>query len=442
VGFPPIARQITNPGGGCATNHILTDQPPGFADLPENMTTLPSEQSVGRPKLWFVCPSIGGLSEVWMYRQAVGLDRFSVRVLTNRRDNPERYPLPDDAVTVVPKFATARGFVGRLWRRARNVRRGFQVASPAELRWWAREMDAARPDVIFCQYGPVGAKLVEVAAPRGVPVITQFNGYDLSMALQRFAYRFALRRALPRMAGCVAVASYQVERLVSLGAARDRVRVISYGVPVAEFTAGADRDPAHCRFLAVGRFVAKKAPLNTIRAFAKCAQRVPGCELRMIGDGELLEQSRSLATELGVADRVVFLGAQPTEVVRREMAAASVFVQHSVTAASGDMEGWPVAVGEACASGLPVVATWHAGIVDQVVEGVSGFLVEENDWETMGERMIELAISPERRAAQSTAARRHIEQFDFHHQIDELETFLLECIEGPRVDDGANTSRR
>ena len=74
------------------------------------------------------------------------------------------------------------------------------------------------------------------------------------------------------------------------------------------------------------------------------------------------------------------------------MNGADVFVQHSITDShTGDQEGLPVAVLEAMASGLPVVATRHAGIPEAVVEGETGYLVEEGDIGAMAGHIARLA---------------------------------------------------
>ena len=86
-------------------------------------------------------------------------------------------------------------------------------------------------------------------------------------------------------------------------------------------------------------------------------------------DGPLMSECRRLAQVLGIEQSVTFLGAQAPAVVREEMRSVRCFVQHSVEAASGDCEGTPVAIIEAGATGLPVVATRHGGIPDVVIEG-------------------------------------------------------------------------
>lgn len=236
------------------------------------------------------------------------------------------------------------------------------------------------------------------------------------------------------MTGCVAVAHYQIERLIALGLPRERIRLISYGVPIDEFPERVKPQSSTCRYLAVGRLVAKKAPDKTIRAFARCIQCGTPAELRILGEGPMRADCEKLARKLDIADSVTFLGAQPIDIVKQELGDADVFVQHSVTSADGDMEGWPVAVAEAAASSLPIVATRHAGIVDQVVDGETGFLVDEGDWESMGDCMATLSKRPDLRVQLGAASRAHIAEFNFPRQIEKLESFLLDC-NSPRVSD-------
>jgi len=148
-----------------------------------------------------------------------------------------------------------------------------------------------------------------------------------------------------------------------------------------------------------------------------------------VGDGPLRDAAAALAASLGVGDRVTFSGALTTQQVRDQMRGASVFLQHSLTPPSGDMEGWPVAVAEAMACGLPVVATRHAAIPEQVEEGVTGYLVDEGDTEAMARAMIALAQSPELRQRLGAASRdRAVSVFDLQIQLARLERVLLSVV--------------
>ena len=171
-------------------------------------------------------------------------------------------------------------------------------------------------------------------------------------------------------------------------------------------------------FLAVGRFTEKKAPLTTISAFAGVHSVFPEARLRMIGDGPLLAAARALAQSLGIAQEVLFLGSQDPATVQREMRQARCFVQHSVEAPSGDCEGTPVSILEACATGLPVVSTRHGGIIDVVLEGKSGYLVAERDVDGMSARMLSVISQPELAADLGKRAQQQIR--DNHSQEQSL----------------------
>ena len=132
---------------------------------------------------------------------------------------------------------------------------------------------------------------------------------------------------------------------------------------------------------------------------------------------------------------IEFLGAQNHSVVEREMQNARCFVQHSVVAPSGDCEGTPVSILEAGATGLPVVSTRHAGIPDVVIEGQTGFLVDEGDQSGMSHWMSQFAEQPELARTMGSAARDHITRnFSKQHRISSLWKIIESCIaERPRA---------
>jgi glycosyltransferase involved in cell wall biosynthesis len=144
-------------------------------------------------------------------------------------------------------------------------------------------------------------------------------------------------------------------------------------------------------FLGIGRFTAKKAPQNTIRAFAEVVKTFPDAQLQLVGNGELLLLCQTIIKELGLSQNVQLLGNQTPEQIEGLMRNAIAFVQHSITPPDNDTEGSPLAVIEAGMAGLPVISTLHGGIPDIVIEGKTGFLVAENDIQAMAEKMKLLA---------------------------------------------------
>jgi glycosyltransferase involved in cell wall biosynthesis len=171
----------------------------------------------------------------------------------------------------------------------------------------------------------------------------------------------------------------------------------------------------------------------TLLAFRQVLDACPEARLTMAAEGPLLGPCRQMARALGMGDAVTFPGKLTPEEVAALFSQARAFVQHSAVASNGDSEGTPVAVIEAGASALPVIATRHAGIPDVVVEGQTGLLVDELDVAGMARHMIELAKDPGRAAQLGRQARRRVEErFALVDSIAKLRDFLRRCVERSR----------
>ena len=299
-------------------------------------------------------------------------------------------------------------------------------------RFLARFLQQEAIDVVLAEYGTTGVGVMDACRLAGRPLVVHFHGWD---AYARAVFRGMGRRygeLFDRASAIVAVSRDMKRQLISLGAPERKVVYHPYGVDTYLFRGG---DPAASppRFVAVGRFVAKKAPVATIQAFAAVAREVPDASLIMIGDGPLLPDVRRVAAVLGVADRIELRGARPHSEVQATLQGARAFVQHSVEAPDGDHEGTPLAVLEASATGLPVIATAHGGITDVVEDGRSGLLVAEGDVDGMGEAMLELARDPARAARLGRRAREIVtDRFSMDRSIRGLRQILAEAAEANR----------
>jgi glycosyltransferase involved in cell wall biosynthesis len=214
-------------------------------------------------------------------------------------------------------------------------------------------------------------------------------------------------------------------KLHQIGFNPDKIINIPYGVPMNEFRPVEKDFNDVFRFLSVGRFVPKKSPLNTVKAFEHCADHNPNVALTMIGDGPLFEQAACYIEKSKHKDKIRLEGAQPQAIVREALDKAHVFVQHSVTSEKKDTEGWPVAIAEACACALPVVATAHAGIKDQIVHGETGYLVPEGSFIGMGEYMLQFSRNADLCRRMGKQGRQYMEKYgDFRLQAEKLKTVL------------------
>jgi glycosyltransferase involved in cell wall biosynthesis len=290
-----------------------------------------------------------------------------------------------------------------------------------------------RTEAVLAEYGTTGVLTVEACREVGIPLIVYFFGFDASVRSVLEEHADSYRRMFGEACAIVAVSRSIQRKLISLGAAPEKIHIIPCGVDCKKFV-GAAPAAAPPLFIAVGRFVEKKAPHLTIKAFEHVYKTQPTARLKMIGDGPLWDECRELSNSLGLAEAIEFPGPLPHGDLRKEMQQARCFVQHSVEAPSGDCEGTPVGILEAGASGLPVISTRHAGIPDVVVEGETGFLVDEGDVESMASHMLQIAQDPDLAASLGRAARMRIaEHFSIERSIDELWGVIESCIHERRT---------
>jgi glycosyltransferase involved in cell wall biosynthesis len=284
-------------------------------------------------------------------------------------------------------------------------------------------------EAVLAEYGEIGVAVLPACRRSGVPLIVHFHGYDASVHSVLAEHAETYPELVREAAAVIAVSHSMRKKLISLGAPPTKVHYNPYGVDCEKFE-GADPARAPRMALAVGRFTEKKAPQHTIAAFAKVLESEPSSRLRMVGTGPLLGECQELATKLGISGAVDFLGALDHHLVQREMRAARCFVQHSVTAPSGDSEGTPVGILEAGATGLPVVSTRHAGIVDVVVEEQTGLLVNEHDVEGMAEKLLRLMRDSQLAGQMGQAARTHIAaNFSREKRLGQLWGIIESCID-------------
>lgn len=247
--------------------------------------------------------------------------------------------------------------------------------------------------LLFCEYGPSGVEMMDVASKLKMPLLVHFHGYDayrndvLSSYGKFYPQMFGIARAM------IVVSVNMRKQLIKLGAPADKLTVLPNGIDLNIFK-NQNRIKKENTFVYCGRFIEKKSPLTIIRAFSKVLDVNPEVNLVMIGDGDLLEPSRSLVNELGLQSAVEFKGVLKQQEIAEILNSSLVFVQHAITTALNDSEGTPMVILEAGACGLPVISTRHGGIPDVIIDGETGFLLAENDEQGLVEKMLVLANEP------------------------------------------------
>lgn len=254
--------------------------------------------------------------------------------------------------------------------------RSTAVATDAEQQRMVNFLATEKVDVLLAEFGHHALPIYGAAVAAGVPFFVYFRGADASKHLRKFGRAASYRHMLKRSAGIFAVSSFLLDELSSRGIRHHFSRVIPSGVdtqlvnPATKVTG---------RYIFVGRFVEKKRPQLALEAFSNLAMLDPEIRLRMIGSGPLESTCRERALELGLLDRVEFMGQLDHASVLTELSSAQFLIMPSTRAANGDTEGLPMVVQEAMAAGAIVVSTDHAGIPEAVKNGVTGILAPESD---------------------------------------------------------------
>lgn len=361
------------------------------------------------PHIVYYAESFCGLSETYVYRTAKCLSSIlPTTILTHERKHREAFP--DDALHIWVEPRT----LGRA-RRVVDLLRTWLVCGildshslRSEL--LARIVGRQQEGVVYAQFGLAGVRALSAADALGWPLIVNFHGCDVTTWLAFRGYARNLKRLFSSPRAMFLVPSHYIAaEVAALGAPEARTTVYYNPIPIPESLPRPRDEDAPFIFLHAGRLVPVKGITYTLRSFAKIAF-LHDCRLRIIGAGSEEQTAVSLASELGVADKVTFLGAVDHSAVQREMAGADVFVQHSVIDERNETEGLPVAICEAMAHGLPVISTRHAGIPEVVDDGVTGMLVGEKDVDGMAAAFHRLITRPDLRKQYAEQGRKAVEQ--------------------------------
>jgi glycosyltransferase involved in cell wall biosynthesis len=200
---------------------------------------------------------------------------------------------------------------------------------------------------------------------------------------------------------------------------RRPIGVVPNGVDIARFTKTHSivRNDRHesFRVLIVGRLEPQKRIDVFLEAMVNISRSLPfAVEARIVGDGPLRDELETLASEPVLDGRVDFTGR--VDDIGQHLEWADAFVL------SSDYEGMPLAIVEAMAFGLPVVATRVGAVPDLVLDGISGFLVDRQDPQALASRLEQLARDTGLSEAMGRAGRDRSEIFNVTAMVNGYES--------------------
>jgi glycosyltransferase involved in cell wall biosynthesis len=185
-----------------------------------------------------------------------------------------------------------------------------------------------------------------------------------------------------------------------------RVEVIVQGIVMSDVDQGVEQraavraelgiEPDEVAVATVANFRSQKAYPDLLHAARLLADHGVPARFVVVGQGPLEGEIRELHASLGLGDYVIFLGYRPDAI--RVLTGCDMF------ALSSHYEGYPIAIMEALAVGLPIVATKVGGVPEGVREGVEGLLVPPKRPDLLAAAIETLVMDPQRRAEMSAAA--------------------------------------
>jgi N-acetyl-alpha-D-glucosaminyl L-malate synthase BshA len=260
---------------------------------------------------------------------------------------------------------------------------------------------------------------------RRLPVVTTLHGTDVTLVGMDASYLPITRFSIEKSDGVTSISEHlRTQTYDALGVRRE-IRVIHNSVNCDLYRPEPDAElrrryakPDEKILMHLSNFRPVKRVLDCVRAFSEIAPRVPS-RLLMVGDGPDRAPAELLARQLGVSDRVVFLG--------KQMRVAHLLPIADVMLVPSEMESFGLAALEAMACGVPPVASRVGGLPEVVTDGVDGYLAPVGDTGAVAEAALRLLEDSALHARLAAAARNTAEtRFPTTRIIPQYEEFYRE----------------
>ena len=357
-------------------------------------------------------PPMGGGIARWMAELALRYPAGSLVVSTGSLPNAADRPFPNPIDRIAVPSGRLKTLPG-LWAWRRRVR-----------------ALVARHSVQFVWCGnlrPAGYVAARTRHRDGIPYGVLLHGGDLLQLRAKFvrsALKWRSARALLGNAAVLVANSQWTAQLTGevLAALNldpaDRIRVVPLGSDPAVFRPGLDAAtvvaryqirPSRARLLTVARLVPHKGIDVAIAAVATLRDRVPGLSYLVVGQGSDRARLEGLVASSDLGDVVHFLDRVPDDDLPAIYSLADLYL--GLSREEGlDVEGFGIALTDAAASGVPVIAGRSGGTGAAVLEGKTGLLVESGDPSGVASAVMSLLDDPIRRCGLGAAGRRWVEQ--------------------------------
>ncbi len=242
-------------------------------------------------------------------------------------------------------------------------------------------------DIIHAHFAIDSLYGLSIAKKLNIPIITTLHGFDVttkkldlikSLSPAWINYCFFSSKLKEHGDMFLCVSDFIKEKALSAGFPESKLKTHYIGIDVENITpiADAERDKS---ILHIARLVEKKGTLTIISAVGLIKDHLNGYKIKIIGDGPLYQKIKDKINEMQLNEHIELMGEVKHHEVMQMISSTSMLLVPSVTAKNGDSEGLPTVILEASANKVPVIGTLHAGIPEAIIDGETGFLVEEHD---------------------------------------------------------------
>lgn len=315
------------------------------------------------------------------------------------------------------------------YRCAPDLQRAIQPVKDVRAFLQIRQiLSELQPDLVSTHSSKAGVLGRLAARSLRLPVLFTAHGWSFGRGRpwpQRWLYQLLERAMAPAGSGLIAVSNADRDLAIRTHVGRREHSVtIHNGMPEIgpELVADAGRNPP--ALVMVARFAPPKDHAFVLHALSALIDRA--WRVSFVGDGPELEESESLAQELGLWDRVSFLG------YRRDV--AEILSRHQAFLLASRFEGFPRSILEAMRAGLPVLSTDVGGVLEAVEDGVTGFVVPVGDLATFTDRLGRLIEDPDLRLRMGARARdRYQDLFRLERMVDANLLVYHHAVEGQPI---------
>jgi colanic acid/amylovoran biosynthesis glycosyltransferase len=373
----------------------------------------------------------------WIYNQYRFLKDIHVLILAKML-NPDRvhfqlnghelFSFPGLEIIKYPKFHE------RIYRR---VLRLLLVDSHIDLLVFMWKLKKSKCSLIHAHFAYVGWNFIPVAKILKIPLVVSFYGYDydfLPNTQPKWKRRY--KKLFQYGAFFLTEGEFGRKRLIKKGVPSDRVKVHHLGVDVETIPFNIRRfvQGETFRLVMIAGYVEKKGHRVLVETMhlLKIRNMISNISLTLIGNGPTKHEITDLIKKCDLEKYVTCVNYMPYNDLHQELLKYHVFIHPSFTTSDGDCEGGaPVVLLDAQATGMPVIATYHCDIPEEVLHRKTGLLVPENDVESLVDAILQFVNKPELLAKYGAAARKHVENnYSCKKQAENIYSIYADLIKG------------